>query len=131
MGGMLVSIILSSLAIIKLFFIGRRSPSWCYNILSVALVSIPTVCSCLHPYLLPFFCKDLFRALGSNHRLERANASILCFQGLLSFVMYLVRPDGVVFYTTLVVLMHYLLPEESRKGSIPDIPVVDADTLPL
>ena len=118
--GMLVSIILSSLAIIPLFFISRR-----YLPLSVTIIAC--LLYCFHPHGVQLsssifttgtFVGILFYALWvTTIALEKNNHIYFMLSGLLSFVMYLVRPDGVVFFI-LTLVMILITPLTSGKGKV-------------
>lgn len=98
--GLLVSIFFSSLGVIPLYFIGKRYFSHQIVIISCILYAFHPYAAQLSASILTtgvFIEVFLFALWVTIIALETGRYRYFFISGLLSFIMYLIRPDGIIF----------------------------------
>jgi hypothetical protein len=104
--GLLVSIIFSTLAIIPLYSLGKRYFPLPIVILSCVLYCFHPSCAKLSASLLTtgvFIGTFLFALWVTQIALETNRHFYFLLAGFLSFIMYLIRPDGFIFWILTII----------------------------
>ncbi|MEW6026954.1 MAG: glycosyltransferase family 39 protein [Planctomycetota bacterium] len=121
--GMLVSIILSALAVIPLYFIAKRYFNETVTVLACLLYGFHPQGAQLSASIFTtgaFTCILLFTLWATIIALEKGSYRYFILSGLLSFIMYLARPDGIVFaaLAAVAVLINSRISGERPKQSL-------------